>query len=80
MLIINNIIFWGFANSEYLYMLTNMYNKWKINWKKVLFDLVTPGCRAYRASTVLQQTMVFILSEFEPETLFKAWKDERWRK
>lgn len=25
MLITNNILFWGFANSEYLYMLTNMY-------------------------------------------------------
>lgn len=29
---------------------------------------------------VLQQTVVFILSEFEPEIIFKAWKDERWRK
>lgn len=44
------------------------------------FDAVTPGCRAYRASTVLQQMMVFILSELELEAAFKACRDERWRK
>jgi len=51
-----------------------------MSWKKVLLEFVTPGCRAFRASRVLQQTMAFVLSGFEPETLFKAWKDERERK
>lgn len=48
--------------------------------KKVVLDFVTPGCRTCRVSTVLQQTMEFILSEFWFEALFKACVDKKWKK